>query len=59
MAKQKNGFAAKKTTFQGMPGYMVKQYQNGSQVMEQFISLKAFKPFFEAIGTQPEYIDEK
>lgn len=56
---KRNGFTAKKQTFQGVPGYMVKQYRDGLQVMEQFISLKAYKPFFEAIGTQPEYIGEK
>uniref|UniRef100_UPI004056540F hypothetical protein n=1 Tax=Acetatifactor sp. TaxID=1872090 RepID=UPI004056540F len=40
--EKKNRFEAKECNFQGVPGYMVKQYRNNIAVCEQFVSQDAF-----------------
>jgi hypothetical protein len=53
-----DGFKAYEVSFQGEPGYMVSQYKNGKQVIEQFISKAGYKMFCDIIGTVPEIVEE-
>ena len=46
----KNGFTAEKCSFQGVKGYTVKQWLNGSCICSQFISEDAFHSFCDAAG---------
>ena len=50
----KDGFTAEKCNFQGVQGYTVMQWLNGSCICSQFIPSEAFRGFCTAAG-----IDEK
>lgn len=52
----KNGFTAEKCNFQGVQGYTVMQWRNGSCICSQFISESAFQSFCEAAGIAPDMI---
>lgn len=43
----KTKFIAVSTIFNGVSGYMVSQYQNGSKIAEQFIEFDELKAFCE------------
>lgn len=48
----KTKFIAVSTIFNGVSGYMVSQYQNGSKIAEQFVESDALKPFCDAAGIE-------
>lgn len=52
----KNGFTAKEYNFQGVTGYMVKQWHEGACICSQFIPKSAFQSFCEAAGIAPDMI---
>lgn len=52
-------FKAVEVNFQGVPGYMVSQYVNGEQVVEQFVSKDCYELFCNSIGMVPEIAEEK
>lgn len=50
-------FKAESKNFQGVPGYMVRQYLNGVKVVEQFIPAEFFQKFCEEAGIEEIEID--
>ena len=50
----KDGFTAEKCNFQGVPGYVAKQWIGGDCACSQYIPAEAFQGFCTAAG-----IDEK
>ncbi len=52
-------FTAKKSGFDGEPGYMVAQIHDGKKVVEQFVPESVYKDFCEVIGVEPEIIGEQ
>lgn len=54
---EKNGFTTKKCNFQGTPGYIVRQYINGREIVEQFMDDITLKRFSEIINEKIEIID--
>lgn len=53
----KNGFTAEKCNFQGVQGYTIKQWIDGTVVCAQFIPKEYFNSFFSAIGRTPVIIE--
>ena len=53
----KNEFTAEKCRFQGVKGYTVKQWLNGSCICSQFISESAFQSFCEAAVITPAMLE--
>lgn len=51
-------FTAFKCSFQGIPGYMIKQIQDERMVVEQFISEADYERFCEIIGVIPIIIEK-
>lgn len=49
----KSGFYAFSCNFQGIPGYMVKQFHNDRMVCEQFVSQEVFGEFCRDVGIVP------
>jgi len=49
----KNGFTAEKCSFQGVPGYTVKQWHDGICICSQFIPKSSFQSFCDAVGVAP------
>ena len=48
-----NGFIAKPCNFQGLPGYMVKQYYNNTVICSQFIVKSVYDEFCNKTGIRP------
>ena len=48
-----NGFIAKPCNFQGVPGYMLEQYQAGRVVCSQFVPGASFAYFCNVAGIKP------
>ena len=48
-----NGFIAKPCNFQGVTGYMVKQYCNNTIVCSQFIAKSVYDEFCNKTGIKP------
>lgn len=53
----KNGFTAKKTVFNDRDGFMVTQWIDGENMIEQFVRDDEYDEFCEFIGTIPEMED--
>lgn len=51
-----DGFTAEKYNFQGVPGYIVKQWIGGACVCSQFIPAEAFPGFCNAAGIDKKRI---
>ena len=56
---EKNGLYAVRTVFQWQHGYMVSQYLHGKNISSQFVLEEDYEKFCEAIGEEPELIDDK
>ena len=55
---KKNGMYAIRTVFQWQHGYMVSQYLHGKNICSQFVKEEDYEMFCEAIGCEPELIEE-
>lgn len=49
----KEGFTAEECNFQGLPGYMVKQYYNNTVICSQFIVKSVYDEFCNKTGIKP------
>lgn len=50
----RNKFIAERMTFNGLPGFYVKQYIDGECVVGQFVPDECYEEFCKFIGTAPE-----
>lgn len=51
--KIKNGFTAELCNFQGVQGYMVKQWNDSNCICSQFIAAESYNDFCKAAGINP------
>lgn len=50
----RNKLTAERMTFNGTPGFYIKQYIDGECVVEQFVTDECYEEFCKFIGTVPE-----
>lgn len=58
-ATRYEGVKAWKTSFNDEPGYLVKQYQNGKVVVEQFVFEASYDAFCKKISVIPTLVNKK
>ena len=49
----KKGFTAELCNFQGVPGYIVKQYYNNTVICSQFVAKSVYAEFCNKTGIKP------